>query len=805
MKSLPQTRVSDAAKAGSEPGIPVRNLLFGLLGLQTFALGLKALDDWNQTGSRILAQQQAQTDALVAVVDAFAAQARSGLQMLAVSGASVDTVATAHPGIGRIVSLSELGRTTDPRLSAIARTGLSLIEAQEIRAGSGAVGISAEGDLVVALRSRGNPDWLAYRPAQDVFGDLPAGLGLSLSGTGRFDLGQTDVVAGISSPADGPAFVSTPIGSAALACSPVSGGTLTLCAAARRPGLAPADYARIGFYALLIFGPALALFGLTRHSERERQARLAADEEREGGEALVDMVMRAAGAGHWEWRETQDRLLLNTQLAGLLGRSDAAGLSRQEVMNAILPADVHYVEAAFAEAMKSGLLVAQFRTRASDGRCWLELRGQRLPGDGAEPARFLGIAMDITEQKMSEARLRAAEHRLRTAIEGFSGPFALWDRRQRLILWNSAFIADFGLADVAREGISYESIDLSRRSSLRADREIPNERRSREVRLKDGRWLKLVERPTPDGGMITVGVDIGALIESQDSLTRQAEALKKNLSQLQHAESRAAELSRKHQEEKLRAEQASKTKSAFLANMSHELRTPLNAINGFSQILVKEMYGPLGDSRYHDYAQDILASGKHLLDMINDILDMAKVEAGKMTISTRPISPLDPVDAAIRIVRHRAEDKGVRLTLESPAEPLPLIEADHRAVRQMMLNLVANAIKFTPQDGRVNVTLSQREGFVRIAVRDSGIGIRKEDLPRLGRPFEQVHNTTDRTYEGTGLGLALTKAFAEMHGGKLAIASEFGKGTLVAVYIPIADADRVAGHDPAVVVERTAS
>jgi two-component system cell cycle sensor histidine kinase PleC len=176
-----------------------------------------------------------------------------------------------------------------------------------------------------------------------------------------------------------------------------------------------------------------------------------------------------------------------------------------------------------------------------------------------------------------------------------------------------------------------------------------------------------------------------------------------------------------------------------------------------------------------------------------------------MTISTRPISPVDPVDAAIRIIRHRAEDKGLRLTLEVPSEPLPLIEADHRAVRQMVLNLVSNAVKFTPEGGRVTVNLSVREGFVRIAVRDSGIGIRKDDIPRLARPFEQVHTTTDRTYEGTGLGLALTKSFAEMHGGKLAIASEFGKGTLVAVYIPVAEPERVASIEQGFVEDRVAS
>jgi two-component system cell cycle sensor histidine kinase PleC len=782
----------------------VRRLLLALLGLQTAALGLKALDDWNQSGERTLALQQAFADQLAS--DLFA-QAQLAHTRLALGASDIPAGAVAIPktGLGTIRVLSELARSTDPRLSAIARTGASLLEAQEAGSPQPGLGVTAQGDLVVALRQPGEADRVAFGAASDVLGDLREGIGVSLFGTARVDLGATERLAGVETAVAAAGFTDTQSGTVALACAGIGSGGVTLCTASPRPGLTATDLARIGFYALLIFGPALALFGLSRRAEREARARKVADSEKVGGEALVDLVMRAAGAGHWEWRESQDRLLLSSHLASRLGLSGETDTPRADVLNTILPADQPLVEAALDEASRTGVLLATFRTRMSDGRTWLEMRGQRLPANASQPARFLGIVLDVTDQKMSEARLRAAEARLRTAIEGFSGPFALWDKRKRLILWNSAFVTDFGLADVAREGISYESIDLTRRSNLKAEREVTEERRSREVRLRDGRWLKLVERPTPDGGMISVGVDVSAHIETHASLARQSEDLKKTVAQLQHAETRAGELSRKHIEEKQRAEQASKAKSAFLANVSHELRTPLNAINGFSQMLVREIYGPLGDSRYHDYAGDILASGKHLLDMINDILDMAKIEAGKMTISTRPISPVDPVDAAIRIIRHRAEDKGLRLTLEVPSEPLPLIEADHRAVRQMVLNLVSNAVKFTPEGGRVTVNLSVREGFVRIAVRDSGIGIRKDDIPRLARPFEQVHTTTDRTYEGTGLGLALTKSFAEMHGGKLAIASEFGKGTLVAVYIPVAEPERVASIEQGFVEDRVAS
>ncbi|OYW86637.1 MAG: histidine kinase, partial [Hyphomonas sp. 32-62-5] len=245
-----------------------------------------------------------------------------------------------------------------------------------------------------------------------------------------------------------------------------------------------------------------------------------------------------------------------------------------------------------------------------------------------------------------------------------------------------------------------------------------------------------------------------------------------------------SELSRKYSEEKEKAERAALAKSAFLANMSHELRTPLNAVIGFSEIMTNELAGPLGDPSYKEYAKDILMSGQHLLDMINDILDMAKIEAGKMTISPQPIDPVDPVDAAMRMIRRKAEEKAIDLVLEAE-DNLPDIDADHRAIRQMMLNLLSNAIKFTDPAGRITVRVEQRGTDIYFGVTDTGIGIPPEDLPRLAQPFEQVAESKDRNHQGTGLGLALTKSFAEMHGGRMLLSSIYGEGTTVAFVLPI--------------------
>jgi two-component system cell cycle sensor histidine kinase PleC len=215
--------------------------------------------------------------------------------------------------------------------------------------------------------------------------------------------------------------------------------------------------------------------------------------------------------------------------------------------------------------------------------------------------------------------------------------------------------------------------------------------------------------------------------------------------------------------------------------MSHELRTPLNAIIGFSEIMTKELFGPVGSEQYRSYSADIHNSGTLLLELINDVLDMAKIEAGRFNLAPRPLDPEVAIDQALRLMRRRAEEKGLRLLHEYTE--LPEIEADHRAVKQMLLNLLSNAIKFTDQ-GAVMVQARQTDTGLEIRVVDTGRGIPAEALPRLAKPFEQVDTELNRNTSGTGLGLALTKSLAEMHGGRLEIESEVGRGTMVAIYLP---------------------
>jgi two-component system cell cycle sensor histidine kinase PleC len=243
-----------------------------------------------------------------------------------------------------------------------------------------------------------------------------------------------------------------------------------------------------------------------------------------------------------------------------------------------------------------------------------------------------------------------------------------------------------------------------------------------------------------------------------------------------------ADLAEKYAEEKTKAEDANAAKSKFLANMSHELRTPLNAIIGFSEILESGMFGPLGAAKYIEYSRDIRESGEYLLDVINDILDMSKIEAGGIRLSPETVELDSLLADCIRVVSTRAGEK--RLVVSADVETSIHLDADRRALKQIMLNLLSNAVKFTPDGGAVTVQGRLRAGAVIIGIKDNGIGIPREALQKLGRPFEQVESQLTKRHQGSGLGLAIAKSLVELHGGAMRIRSQLGRGTLVVVRLP---------------------
>ncbi|HUO23571.1 MAG TPA: HAMP domain-containing sensor histidine kinase [Caulobacteraceae bacterium] len=229
------------------------------------------------------------------------------------------------------------------------------------------------------------------------------------------------------------------------------------------------------------------------------------------------------------------------------------------------------------------------------------------------------------------------------------------------------------------------------------------------------------------------------------------------------------------------AEALNTGKSRFLANMSHELRTPLNTIMGFSDMMRAKLFGPL-PPKYAEYADLIHESGRHLLDLINDVLDMSKIEADRYQLHLEAIDARDPVASALRLMRVQADDAGVVLRGSLPALPL-LVMADSRAIKQIVLNLLSNALKFTPRGGRVDLSLEPQGGALELVVADTGVGIAPDDVKRLGQPFQQAGDAAQRA-RGAGLGLSLVRAFAELHGGQMIIESVLGEGTSVIVRIP---------------------
>ncbi len=410
------------------------------------------------------------------------------------------------------------------------------------------------------------------------------------------------------------------------------------------------------------------------------------------------------------------------------------------------------------------------------------------------------------ELSRRDAETTEARELLVDAIESITDAFALFDQRGRLTLCNQAYVDVFrqvgrqtdprgrSWAELIRMEITagvYEDKDNEIRTN---PEEWIKKRQSRlrhaindgiELQLANRRWISLRERRTAEGGIVIVRADITELKKQQIKQQENEEQLRGYVQQL-------SKLAEDYLFAKKTAEEANRTKSAFLANMSHELRTPLNAIIGFSDAIKQQLFGPVANKRYLEYISDIYASGTHLLSLINDILDMSKIEAGKYEIHAEALDAAEVVDSSARFMRVRAEEAGVSLSVDAP-DSLTLW-ADVRALKQILLNLLTNAIKFTPKGGSVTLRVREIGDDVEFLVVDTGIGISARDLSRLGHRFEQVDNAMTRRREGTGLGLALCRSLAELHRGQITITSEVGQGTTVSVRLPRGDAPAERGN-----------
>jgi two-component system cell cycle sensor histidine kinase PleC len=542
-------------------------------------------------------------------------------------------------------------------------------------------------------------------------------------------------------------------------------------------------------FVVLILG-----FAFHWQSTRAREGDLINDAVR----GRIDTALNRGRCGLWDWDLSRGRIFWSQSMFTMLGLDTRSDLLTFGEVNALVKSDDIDLFA-IADQLISGKIHhidQSFRMQHTDGHwIWLRVRCELSQGAADSGLHLIGIAVDITEQKSLAERTVEADLRLRDAIETIPEAFVLWDAGDRLVLCNSHFQRLHKLPDSAvTPGTSYETvIEVGSMPEVRTrlhetGYQTPGAR-TFEAQLDDGSWLHISERRTKDGGYVSVGTDITRIKEHEQKLVDNDLRLRATVIDLKRSQTaleqqaiELADLAEKYSKEKTRAEEANQTKSKFLANMSHELRTPLNAIIGFSEIMESGMFGTLGSEKYQEYCHDIMTSGHYLLEVINDILDMSKIEAGRMKLDMEPLDLSKTLAESLRVVSGRADNKN--LVLDTDIEGTIPVVADRRAIKQIIVNLLSNAVKFTPDGGKVVVRTRLLGDSILLMIADTGIGIAPQSLTRLGRPFEQVESQLTKTYHGSGLGLAIARSLTNLHGGTMRLRSKLGTGTVVCVSLP---------------------
>ncbi len=428
-----------------------------------------------------------------------------------------------------------------------------------------------------------------------------------------------------------------------------------------------------------------------------------------------------------------------------------------------------------------------------------------IRNEAGEVTGAVVVFKNIAERKRTESELAEKSVVLESTLENMSQGISVYDAELKLVAFNRRFVELFRYPpDFLYIGKPYE--DIARFKARRGDYgpgDVERHVRDRvmikrsgvvlrhEFTLPSGTVIAASRETMPDGGSVTTFTDITRPKRAEEALRANRRCLKERLAELQDAKQRSeaqgkrlAALADDLAIARDEAEAANLAKSEFLALMSHELRTPLNAIIGFSEIIKTEMFGPVGTARYRDYAKDVHESGQHLLGLINDILDISKIEAGKLELVEEDVDVTEVINSCLRLVKEPAAKGGVKLITEVP-DDLPALRFDERKLKQILINLLSNAVKFTPAGGEVTVKAwcKADAGYV-FQIIDTGIGIALEDIPKALSPFGQVDSRLDRKYEGTGLGLPLTKSLVELSAGSMDLQSEVGTGTTVTVRFP---------------------
>lgn len=511
-------------------------------------------------------------------------------------------------------------------------------------------------------------------------------------------------------------------------------------------------------------------------------------------------------SGLWDWDLSQGSMIWSNSMSELLGypvrgKNRDLLFSLDDLNGLIHPedTDLHRLQQTLLITQKPQF-DQQLRVRHANGNwIWLRLRGEVLSHQNGR-RQLVGIATDVTEQHLLAEQTRLADIRLRDAIETTSEAFVLWDNQNRLVMCNTKYQQLHKLRpEDVKAGTAYEQIAAKSNPEIVSTITLPTNleddthqaaARTYEAALAHNRWLQISERRTKDGGFVSVGTDITELklneqklVENERRQTALIRDLSKSRQKLEIQAQQLVELAESYAYEKEKAEAASSAKSEFLANISHELRTPLNAIIGFSEIMRTGVFGNLGSEKYNEYCNDIHESGNFLLAVINDILQMSKIEAGRLKLNFETVEINEIVRESMRVMDVEVMAKDLRMVVTGMDQIS--FEADRRAMKQIMLNLLTNAVKFTPDGGTIEVQPRIGEYGLYLSIKDSGIGIPEDAINKLGTPFEQVQNQFTKDHKGSGLGLAITQSLVNMHGGHMKIASKEGVGTTVTVCLPL--------------------
>jgi two-component system cell cycle sensor histidine kinase PleC len=512
----------------------------------------------------------------------------------------------------------------------------------------------------------------------------------------------------------------------------------------------------------------------------------------------IETALSRGRCGLWDMDLARGKVTWSDSMFEIIGLPATKRAMSFEEINALIHPDdddLHAIARALSASSTETVDLAFRLHTVKNDWVWLRARAKVVRDEHDEAPHLVGIAIDITEKVALEERSATADMRLRDAIETISEAFVVWDADNRLVMCNSKFqrfhnlpgcalVTGMPYAKVMAQGttpVIQSQVSLGEMQTMGA--------RTFEAKLGDGRWLQINERRTKDGGYVSVGTDITALkrneeqlIESERRLMNSVIDLRKSRQTLEAQAQLLADLAERYLEQKAEAESANRAKSEFLANMSHELRTPLNAILGFSEMMTHQVFGPIGSPKYADYCRDIHASGRHLLAVISDVLDMARLEAGRVRLDKMDFAVDDAISCAMASIAPTAAGAGIELRTETHGNVA--LNADRAAVQKILTILLNNAIKYTPARGRITVRTRTIQDAMNIYVEDSGVGIPADALPRLGKPFEQSQVNLSNGMRGSGLGLAIARSLIDLHGGSLRIRSSAGIGTIIQVHLP---------------------